>query len=280
MTGVHSSSRPTRVRSSRVLPWPRSPSSTTSWPAISARSSCGMTVSSKPCSPGHGSRPSRSAASRLSRISCAQGLLDVAGGAELADGADVGGRGSGGHSLTLLSGSNKRVTSPVPVRVAVAACSCSRRCPCGIGHVVRRLLRPAAPRRRARGDRRGADAVALRGVRRRRRSTTSSAPGTRAPGPTTSSPDPALTWTGLTIDVGGRATTGSSSWRRTSVGGGARRSSASAAASSSARGRWVYVDGDARVSAGDRDQPVDAELVLDLAERARRAAGGAQSPMR
>src|SRR6478736_610429 len=40
-----------------------------SWPAISARSSCGMTVSSNPCRPGQGSRPSRRAASRLARIS-------------------------------------------------------------------------------------------------------------------------------------------------------------------------------------------------------------------
>src|SRR3954451_8522160 len=69
MTGGHSSRSPTSVRSSRVLPWPRSPSSTTSCPAISARSSWGMTVSSKPCSPGQGSRPSRKAASRLSRSS-------------------------------------------------------------------------------------------------------------------------------------------------------------------------------------------------------------------
>ena len=69
MTGVHSSSSPTIVRSSRVLPWPRSPSSTTSWPASRARSSCGITVSSKPCRPGHGSSPAASFASRLSRIS-------------------------------------------------------------------------------------------------------------------------------------------------------------------------------------------------------------------
>ena len=52
ITGVHSSSRPTRVRISRVLPWPRSPSSTRSWPASSARSTSGTTVSSKPTMPG------------------------------------------------------------------------------------------------------------------------------------------------------------------------------------------------------------------------------------
>ena len=57
------------VRSSRVLPWPRSPSSTTSCPASSARSSCGSTVDSKPRMPGHGSRPARSAASRFRGIS-------------------------------------------------------------------------------------------------------------------------------------------------------------------------------------------------------------------
>ena len=68
-TGDHSSSRPTRLRRRRVLPWPRSPSSTTSWPASRARSSWGMTVEPKPCRPGHGSRPAASAASRLSRIS-------------------------------------------------------------------------------------------------------------------------------------------------------------------------------------------------------------------
>src|SRR5690242_11297605 len=74
MTGVHSSSRPTMVRSNRVLPWPRSPSSTMSWPASSARSTCGMTVSSKPWRPGQGSSPARSLASRLSRISVRSGL--------------------------------------------------------------------------------------------------------------------------------------------------------------------------------------------------------------
>ena len=74
MTGVHSSSRPASVRISRVLPWPRSPSRTRSCPASRARSSCGSTVSSKPTMPGNGSRPARSAASRLSRIS----VLDAA----------------------------------------------------------------------------------------------------------------------------------------------------------------------------------------------------------
>ena len=69
MTGVHSSSSPTRVRISRVLPWPRSPSSTMSWPASSARSSSGTTVSSNPTIPGNGSTPARSRIRRLSRTS-------------------------------------------------------------------------------------------------------------------------------------------------------------------------------------------------------------------
>src|SRR6478609_7729159 len=74
MTGVHSSSSATSERRSRVLPWPRSPSSTMSWPAISARSTCGITVSANPWRPGHGSIPSRSRARRLSRSSWRRGL--------------------------------------------------------------------------------------------------------------------------------------------------------------------------------------------------------------
>ncbi len=69
ITGVHSSSSSVRLRSSRVLPCPRSPSSTTSCPAIRARSSCGSTVWSKPTMPGHRARPERSAVSRLARSS-------------------------------------------------------------------------------------------------------------------------------------------------------------------------------------------------------------------
>ena len=53
----------------RVLPWPRSPSSTRSCPASSAVSSSGSTVSSKPTIPGNASSPARSRASRFSRIS-------------------------------------------------------------------------------------------------------------------------------------------------------------------------------------------------------------------
>src|SRR3954452_10688972 len=72
-TGVHSSSRPTSVRISRVLPWPRSPSSTRSWPAMSARSTSGSTVSSNPTIPGRLGSPRPSRASRLSRISAFTG---------------------------------------------------------------------------------------------------------------------------------------------------------------------------------------------------------------
>src|SRR5580658_5232897 len=69
MTGVHSSSSPTRVRISRVLPWPRSPSRMMSCPAIRARSRCGCTVWPKPTMPGNGSCPDRSMASRFCLIS-------------------------------------------------------------------------------------------------------------------------------------------------------------------------------------------------------------------
>src|SRR4051794_23889374 len=69
MTGVHSSRSPTIVRMRRVLPWPRSPSSTTSCPASRARSRSGSTVSSKPTTPGKRGSPPRMRASRLARIS-------------------------------------------------------------------------------------------------------------------------------------------------------------------------------------------------------------------
>src|ERR1700683_270222 len=68
-TGVHSSSSPDRVRISRVLPWPRSPSRMMSCPAIRARSRCGCTVWPKPTMPGNGSCPDRSMASRFCLIS-------------------------------------------------------------------------------------------------------------------------------------------------------------------------------------------------------------------
>ena len=68
-TGLHSSSSVIRVRISRVLPCPRSPSSTRSWPASRAPSSIGSTVSSKPTMPGNAGSPLRSRSSRLARIS-------------------------------------------------------------------------------------------------------------------------------------------------------------------------------------------------------------------
>ena len=72
-TGVHSSSRPTSVRIRRVLPWPRSPSRTRSWPAMRARSTSGSTVSSKPTMPGRLGSPRPRRASRLARISALTG---------------------------------------------------------------------------------------------------------------------------------------------------------------------------------------------------------------
>src|SRR5688572_26679578 len=68
-TGLHSSSSSTRVRISRVLPWPRSPSSTRSCPASRARSSAGSTLSSKPTIPGNRVCPERSRSTRFARIS-------------------------------------------------------------------------------------------------------------------------------------------------------------------------------------------------------------------
>ena len=57
------------VRISRVLPWPRSPSSIRSCPASNAVSSSGSTVSSKPTIPGKAVSPDRSRSTRLARIS-------------------------------------------------------------------------------------------------------------------------------------------------------------------------------------------------------------------
>ena len=90
MTGVHSSSRPTSVRSSRVLPWPRSPSSTTSWPASSARSSCGMTVRLEAVQAGPGVAALAQGVEQVLAQLLAQRLLLVAALAELAEGADGG----------------------------------------------------------------------------------------------------------------------------------------------------------------------------------------------
>ena len=140
----------------------------------------------------------------------AQGLLDVAGGAELADGAERWARVVGAEvtSSTLLSATTtgrrlrfsgcSALTEPRGelgerhrdrgLGVRTTSPRAPRRLPVRLGCAVRRLLRPAAPRRGRGGDRRGADALPLRGVRRGRRSTTSSAPGTRGPGRSRSSP--------------------------------------------------------------------------------------------
>src|SRR5690606_22937961 len=97
ITGVHSSSNPTSVRANRVLPCPRAPSSTTSWPASDARSSCGTTVSENPTMPGHGSRPARNAVSRLSLISAltVRGRYPAARNSPAVRGRSTGGCGSG-----------------------------------------------------------------------------------------------------------------------------------------------------------------------------------------
>ncbi len=85
ITGVHSSSRPVSARSRRVLPCPRSPSRTRSCPAISARSSCGRTVSSKPKMPGQTSRPSRQRGQQVLPDFLLHAALAMTGGAELAE---------------------------------------------------------------------------------------------------------------------------------------------------------------------------------------------------
>ncbi len=73
-TGSHSSSRPTRERMIRVLAWPRSPSRITSWPASTAFSSWGSTVSSKPSTPVTRGSPAAIRAEALRRISWATGI--------------------------------------------------------------------------------------------------------------------------------------------------------------------------------------------------------------
>ena len=97
MTGDHSSSRPTRLRSRRVLPWPRSPRSTTSWPASRARSSWGMTLP-EAVQPGPRVVAGRQRAEQVVADLGAHGPGDVPGGAQLADG------GRGGtvtHRITI-----------------------------------------------------------------------------------------------------------------------------------------------------------------------------------
>ena len=96
----------------------------------------------------------------------AQRLLDVAGRAELADGADARGREQRSR-LHATQRINNWTAASVSRGVTVAGVlvhGVSLR----LGRAVRRLLRPAAPPPGRGGDRRGADALALRGVRRRR----------------------------------------------------------------------------------------------------------------
>jgi hypothetical protein len=81
-----------QLRSRRVLPCPRSPSRTMSCPAMIARSTWGITVSSKPCRPGHGSSPAARRARRLRADLLAQVRELVAAGAQ---GAEGGGGGTG-----------------------------------------------------------------------------------------------------------------------------------------------------------------------------------------
>ena len=71
--GVHSSSRLTSERMMRVFAWPRSPRKITSWPASSAFSSCGSTVSSKPMTPSTSGLPAAMRASAFARTSSLTG---------------------------------------------------------------------------------------------------------------------------------------------------------------------------------------------------------------
>ncbi len=103
MTGVHSSSRPTMVRSSRVLPWPALAQQDDvvagDQGPLELRDDGGLeAVEARPrvAALGQG-------AEEVVADLGAQGLGDVAGGAELADGRRSGSRGgSGGHHFTLL----------------------------------------------------------------------------------------------------------------------------------------------------------------------------------
>ena len=73
MIGIHSSSRPTMERITRVLAWPRSPRRMMSCPARMAFSSWGTTVSSKPSTPGTRVSPAAISLAVLRRISSATG---------------------------------------------------------------------------------------------------------------------------------------------------------------------------------------------------------------
>src|SRR4051812_21817050 len=68
-TGSHWSKSSTRRRAILVFAWPRSPRKTTSWPASTAFSMAGMTVSSKPTMPLKSWPPVARRASRFARSS-------------------------------------------------------------------------------------------------------------------------------------------------------------------------------------------------------------------
>ena len=192
--GVHSSSRPASARSRRVLPWPRSPSRTTSCPASRARSSCGSTVDSKPRMPGHGSAPARSAASRLSRISAltlrgaacseaaqrAEGAGKVRGGCQghprHATPRSPGGRSdhgcrSGGATAAARLRMGACRPSPSPAAAASSAATSSRtsRSTGYRGDRAGPRPDPALPRRRLRPGRPHRLRAGGRGAHRRRR---------------------------------------------------------------------------------------------------------------
>ena len=126
MIGVHSSSRPTMERITRVFAWPRSPRRMMSWPARMAFSSWGTTVSSKPSTPGTSGVPAAMALAVLRRISSATGTdsqpeerrsaIDPgrsAGGVGVRDaGSRSGRRGGAVHGRSLNPGHGSRISGP------------------------------------------------------------------------------------------------------------------------------------------------------------------------
>ena len=118
-----------------------------SWPASSARSTCGMTVSAKPCRPGHGSTPVAQPREQVVAELLAQGLELVAALAELAEGA-----GCGVPSCWIAS-----VTSSTLDPSANVECARSRRADHQLPTRTARDLRPcsAAPGRDAGGPAEG-----------------------------------------------------------------------------------------------------------------------------
>ena len=92
------------VRIRRVLPWPRSPSRTRSWPAMRARSTSGTTVSSNPTMPGRLGSPGRGGPA-----GCAD--LLTGGRRRRCRGARRG-RGGGGGEVRAAGSPGLSVTSP------------------------------------------------------------------------------------------------------------------------------------------------------------------------